>query len=75
MIKKVETCWVGVHEGKNHGFRFFFTFLLASIIEHHQTCKKGVLECFTTSYRISSENIDRKILFVKKVKISTRGLR
>jgi len=23
MIKKVETCWVGVHEGKNHGFRFF----------------------------------------------------
>ena len=38
----------------------------------HQTCRKDVFGCLTTSHQISSRNIDRKILFLNKIKKSTR---
>jgi len=75
MIKKVGTSFVGDQGGKNLGFRGYFkvqvTLLPAST---HQTCSKSVFGCFTTSHPISSQTIDRKILFGNKIEISTRWL-
>jgi len=73
--KTLKRVLVGVQVGKKHGFRGYFkdqaTFLLASNHQPHQTYIKGVFGCFTTSHQISSQNIGRKILFLKK-SISTR---
>ena len=69
VIKKVETFWWGVQEGKHHRFvslQVQVTSLPASTHQPHQTCRTGVVECFTTSHEISSQNIDRKIIFLKK---------
>jgi len=59
----------GVQVDKNHGFPGYFevqtTFLPAST---HQTCRKRLFGCFTTSHQIARQNTDRKILFVKKSK-------
>ena len=67
---------VGVQEGKNHAFWGYFgvqaTFLPASIHQPHQTCRKDVFWCLTKRHQISSQNIDRKILFVKNSKKSIR---
>jgi len=45
---------LGLFWGSNH-------FLPASIHPPHQTCRKGVFGCFTSSHQISIQNIDRKI--------------
>jgi len=43
----------------------------ASIHPPYQTCRKVVFGRFTSTQQISIQNIDRKILFAKKIKIST----
>jgi len=66
----------GCQGDKNLGFWWYFevqvTFLTAGIPQPHQTCRKGVCWCFTTSHWISSQHFDRKVLFGKKIEISTR---
>ena len=73
MIKKVDTSFVRrVQRGKTTVFGGILRF------NQHppmlQKLPKGVFGCFTTSHEISNQNIDRKILFVKKIKITTRWL-
>jgi len=76
MITKVEAFLIGsATVQKNTDFVLFAvqaTFLPVCTHEPHQTRRKGVFGCFRTSYQFSSQNIDRKILFLKKIKISTR---
>jgi len=79
MIKKVDTSFIGGANGaKNSDFGVYFevqaTYLAGGRHEPHQTCRKGVLRCFTTSYQISSQKFGRKILFGQKSKMSTRWL-
>ena len=78
MNKKVDTWIGGVRGGKNHGFRGYFeveaTFLPVSTNHPHQTCRKGVFECLTSSHQYSSRTTGRKILFGNKIKVSTRWL-
>jgi len=55
--KKLTLVLMGVQGGKNHGFRGYFevqaTFLPARNHQPHQTCRKCVFQCFTTSHEIS----------------------
>jgi len=68
MIKIVDPSFGGGSKGEKHGFRGYFevqaTFLTASTHQSHQTFRKGVFGSFTTS-QIASQNIDRKVSFVK----------
>jgi len=73
IIKKVETSFGGGFKAsKNHGYRGYFEFqaIFLSVSTHHlhQPCLKGVFWCLTTTHKISSQNIGRKILFLNKIK-------
>jgi len=76
MIPKVDICFLGGVQGKNLGFRGHFEVQTANLpvgsSQPRQTCQKGVFWCFATFLQILSRNIDRKILFENKIKISTR---
>jgi len=76
MIKKVEISFgVGSKGPKTTDFggilKFKPLFCQSAPTPNH-TCRKDVFGCLTTSHQISSRNIDRKILFLNKIKKSTR---
>ena len=75
MIKKLKIFLVGDPTGPKPRISDLFavqaTFLPVSTHEPHQICRKDVFGCFTPSHDISSQNVDRNILFLKKIKIST----
>jgi len=77
MIKTVDTSFLGDPQGaKKHGFRGCFmvqaTFPPVSTHQTHHICRKYAFRFFATSHQISSQHFNRKILFLNKIKISTR---
>ena len=80
IIKKVDACFGGGSKGAKAtdfgGILRFKPFFCqpASTHQPHQTSTKCVSGCFTISHQSSSQNIDRKIIFVNTIKISTRWL-
>ena len=76
--KKMTLLLVGGPTGQKPRISEYFevqaTFLPASTHQSHQTCRKGVFGYFATSHQYSSQNIDSQILFVKKIKITTKWL-
>jgi len=78
MIKKVDISFGGGSKRtKPRISRIFTGSSHFSASQHPPTppnLQKGVFGYFTVSHQISSQNIDRKILFVNKIKISTKCL-
>jgi len=66
-----------VKRGKTTDFVFFevqAAFPPVGTHEPHQTRRKGVFGCLTTSHQISNQHIDRNIVLMKKIKKSARLL-
>jgi len=77
MIKKVEIFWWGSNVEKNMDFfflRFKPLFCQSTPTNITKVAAQVHLGVLQHPHQFSSENIDRKILFLKKIKISTRWL-